>query len=175
MFFKIISIIFNFYLKLRYLNRLKLDGLIFIEGLVSIKIEKGANLVILGNISIRKGSQIIIRKNSFCQIGKGTFFNRNCSLVCRDKVVIGEEVLFGESVKIYDNDHFFDEEKIYKDKFITNEVMIKDYSWIGNDVNILKGTIIPENSIIGSMSLVKSRLATSGIYVGTPVKLLKSR
>jgi len=175
MFYKLIGIIFTIYLKIIYFNRIKLHGFIFTEGLVSIKIHNNAKLIIKGNITLRKGSQILVRENAFCTIGKKVFFNRNCSLVCRKQIIIEDNVLIGESVKIYDNDHYIDSKKIYRDKYITSSILIEKNTWIGNNVNVLKGSSILKNSIIGAMSLVKTKLPKSGIYVGIPVKILKER
>ena len=64
MFYKLIGIIFTIYLKIIYFNRIKLHGFIFAEGLVSIKIHNNAKLIIKGNITLRKGSQILVRENA---------------------------------------------------------------------------------------------------------------
>ena len=105
MFFRLlkkgIGIPYTIYLKLYYFKQLEIKGLIFPEGFVSISIHKGAKLIIKGNITLRQGTQILIRENARCVIGKKVFFNRNCSLVCRDNIIIGNSVLLGESVKIY--------------------------------------------------------------------------
>ena len=174
--YKFISILFTFWIRLRYFNSIKLSGFIILEGgFVKINIAKGAQLIIQGNISLRKNTQILIRENAICIIGKGTFFNRNCSVICRESIQIGEDCLFGEDVKIYDNDHFEDVNKIYKKKFKTSKVLIGKNVWVGNNVNILKQSTIYSNSIIGAMSLVTSDLKEPGVFVGIPSKRIKSR
>jgi acetyltransferase-like isoleucine patch superfamily enzyme len=173
MLYKFIGILYTIILKLIYFKRLKLKGFILPEGFITIKIAKGGKLIINGNISLRQGSQILVRENALCIIGNKVFFNRNCSVVCREQIIIEDNVLMGESVKIYDNDHLIDGYNVFRDKFTCSKVLVGKNVWIGNDVNILKGSTIFKNSIIGSMSLVKSNLLKSGIYVGIPVKLLK--
>ena len=174
--YRIFSILFTSYLKLRYFNRIKLSGVIILDGgFAKISIAKGAKLVIKGNISLRKNTQILVRENAVCVIGKGSFFNRNCSLICRENIEIGNDCLFGEDVKIYDNDHFVDANKIYKKKFKTSKVFIGKNVWVGNNVNILKQSMIYSNSIIGAMSLVTSDLKEPGVFVGIPSKRIKSR
>tara|TARA_B110000196_G_C20828629_1_gene512702 strand:+ start:133 stop:660 length:528 start_codon:yes stop_codon:yes gene_type:complete len=174
--YRVFSILFTGYLKLRYWNRIKLSGIIILdEGFAKISIDKGAKLIIEGNVSLRKNTQILIRENAICIIGKGSFFNRNCSIVCRDNIEIGQDCLFGEGVKIYDNDHFVDANKIYKKKFKTSKVLIGKNVWVGNNVNILKQAMIYSNSIIGAMSLVTSDLKEPGVFVGIPAKRIKSR
>jgi acetyltransferase-like isoleucine patch superfamily enzyme len=176
MIYKFISILFTFWIRLRYFNRIKLSGIIILdEGFAKISIDKGAKLIIKGNVSLRKNTQILIRENAICIIGKGSFFNRNCSIVCRKNIEIGEDCLFGEDVKIYDNDHLVDANKIYKKKFKTSKVLIGKNVWVGNNVNILKQSIIYSNSIIGAMSLVTSDLKEPGVFVGIPAKRIKSR
>ena len=174
--YKIFSILFTGFLKIRYFNRIKLFGIIILDGgFAKISIAKGAKLIIKGNISLRKNTQILVRENAICIVGKGTFFNRNCSIVCRKHIEIGEDCLFGEDVKIYDNDHFVDANKIFKKKFKTSKVLIGKNVWVGNNVNILKQSMIYSNSIIGAMSLVTSDLKEPGVFVGIPAKRIKSR
>ena len=174
--YKILSILFTGYLKLRYFNRIQLSGFIILDGgFVRIDIAKRAKLIIKGHISLRKNTQILVRENALCVIGKGSFLNRNCSVICRENIEIGEDCLFGEDVKIYDNDHVMDSNKIYKKKFTTSKVLIGKNVWVGNNVNILKDSTIYSNSIIGAMSLVGSDLKGSGVFVGIPVKRIKSR
>lgn len=138
-------------------------------GFFKIEIAKNAKLIIEGDITLKSGTIIGVRKNSILKIGKGCFFNRNCSIVCREEIDIGNSCLFGESVKIYDNNHKVSLGKIYRDSYDTSPIVIEEGCWIANDVNILKGSFIPKNSVIGAMSLVNKKLDDSGIYAGIPV------
>lgn len=170
----LVSVLYTIYLKLRFGRRIILKGLVKPEGFIKIYLEKDSKLVIDGNISLRSFAQIIVRSGAFCSIGKGCFFNRGCSVVCREKIIIGSETLFGEYVKVYDNDHKIINSIPNKSNFETEPIIIGGNSWIANDVNILKGSEIPNNTVVGAMSLVNKKHELSGIYIGIPAKLFKS-
>ena len=167
------ALVFSFFLKIKYRSRIKLGGVIRVEGKVKVSISRGACLVINGPISIKGQTQILIREGAYCEIGKRTFINRNCSIVCRESIIVGDSVLFGESVKVYDNDHKIINSVVSNGEFNTAPIVIGDNAWIANDVNVLKGSKIPSSTVIGAMSLVNKPLEKCGVYVGIPVRLIK--
>jgi len=172
-FFRIYSEIYNLYLRFLCKN-INLKGRIIFDGFSNIEISKNAQIDILGTITLRSGVLIAVRNDAKLLIKDGCFFNRNISIVCRENIEIGKCSIFGENVKIYDNDHRVVNDITCRNIFDTKEIIIGDYCWIGNDVNILKGSIIKDKTIIGAMSLVKGKLNKQGIYVGIPVKPLVS-
>lgn len=170
---KIYNFIYLIYLKLFYFNRVKIHGKVKSKSFLKLEIGRNAFLTINGNLSIQENVLIAIRKNSSLIIGKNCFFNRDCSIVSRIKVEIGDNCMFGEQVKIYDNNHQISNGQIYRDKYDVEAILIGNNCWIANDVNILKGSIIPSNTVIASMSLVNKKLDLSGIYAGIPVQYRK--
>ena len=55
------------------------------------------------------------------------------------------------------------------------DIIIGDNVWIASKVNILKGTNIPNNTVISSGSIIKGILDEENcIYTGLPIKILKS-
>lgn len=167
-FYKIYQIFYLLFLKITKRGRFVIRGKFISCGFFRIEIAKNAKLVIEGDITLKSGTIIGVRKNAVLTIGSGCFFNRNCSIVCREQIDIGKDCLFGESVKIYDNNHRVSLGKIDKDIYDTSPIVIEEGCWIANDVNILKGSFIPKNSVVGAMSLVNKRFETSGIYAGIP-------
>ena len=173
MFFKIYTYIYISYLKLIKRGRLKVKGKISSDRFFRIEIARNAELVINGNIDIKSNVLIAVRKNAKLLIGNGCFFNRNCSIVCRETILIGNDCMFGENVKIYDHDHKIENKTISKTLYNTGKITIESNCWIANDVNILKSSYIRSSSVVGAMSLVNRPLEKSGIYIGIPVSLKK--
>jgi acetyltransferase-like isoleucine patch superfamily enzyme len=165
------SAIYTLYLKFFFKN-INISGHIISNGFFNIEISKNAKLDISGKIALRSNTLIAIRNGAKLTIGDGCFFNRNVSIVCREEIKIGKNSIFGENVKIYDNDHRVVNGITCHNVFDTKKIIIGDNCWVGNDVNILKGSIIKNKTIVGAMSLVKGELYKEGIYVGIPVKLL---
>jgi len=173
-FFRVYSVIYTLYLRFFYKN-INLNGRIISNGFYSIEVSNNAKLEIVGNLTLRSGVLIAVRNNAKLVINNGCFFNRNATIVCRENIQIGKNSIFGENVKIYDNDHRVVQGKVYKNKFNTKKIVIGDNCWIGNDVNILMGSIIKNRTIIGAMSLVKGELDKEGTYAGIPVKHLSCK
>jgi len=170
-FFRIYGVIYISYLRF-FCKNINIKGRILSEGFFKIDVSKNAYLNILGNVVLRSNVLLAVRDNASLTINKNCFFNRNTSIVCRENIEIGSNSIFGENVKIYDNDHKIINGVVCRNKFSTKKIIIGDYCWIGNDVNILKGSIIRDKTIIGAMSLVKRELNKEGVYAGIPVSFL---
>jgi acetyltransferase-like isoleucine patch superfamily enzyme len=53
-------------------------------------------------------------------------------------------------------------------------IKIGNHVWIGNDVKIYKGTVIPNNCVIASHSVVKGVFTQeNSLIAGCPAKLIK--
>lgn len=100
------------------------------------------------------------------EIGCNVFFNKNVSINAKEKIIIGNNILFGEGVKIYDHDHDYKEgfEKL-KNNFISKPVYVGDNVWIGSDVIILNGVSIGSDSIIGAGSIITKDVPRNTILI----------
>lgn len=100
----------------------------------------------------RKNLNIVIVGDGVLTIGKGCFFNNDCSINVLQRIAIGRNCIFGENVRIYDHNHRYKEfDTLIKDQgFTTNEIVIEDDCWIGSNVTILKGVHIGKHSVVGA-------------------------
>ncbi len=117
----------------------------------------GKGYIELGGRSRNRGNVVIesIRKESRLIIGSNVFFNRNDMIVCMNKIVIGDNCMFGPNVYIYDHDHCFTKERVYPYEYQTCEVLIGNNVWCGANVVILRGTVIGDGAVIGAGTVVK--------------------
>lgn len=117
-----------------------------------------------GNIELNMGS--ILEKNvrlsaidgGYLTVGKNVYFNEYCRVICRDKIMIGDNTLFGPNVCIFDHDHTFDYNGVSRDEFKCSPVIIEENCWIGVGTIILRGTHIGKGTIIGAGSIVKGEI-----------------
>jgi len=174
LFYKFYNSLYVLYLRVFYFKRFKLKGRISSNGFFYIELARGAQLIITGNITLSRGTLLAVRKNSILQIGHGCFFNRQCSIVARNSIVIGEDILVGENVKIYDNDHKIVNGIVSKNEYSTDPIVIGDRCWLANDVHVLRGSVLPNDTVIAAKGLVNRVLDVSGIYAGIPVVYKKS-
>lgn len=150
------------YYKIKYGSQLKIK---------SIDFEKNSSLKIVGkNGTIIIGENFRLKSNSFVstvggniEIGDYCFFNRNCNLVSRQKVHIGNMVSFGPNVSVFDHDHKFDSQKVYDMDYKTGDIEIGDGCWIGAGAVILRNTHIGEGSVIGAGTVVKGDIPPHSI------------
>lgn len=114
----------------------------------------------------RDDCKILVANSGELTIEKNVFFNNDCSVNCLEKIVIGENTIFGEGVKIYDHNH-----KIYKtnqlevdrENFANAPVIIGKNCWISSNVIILKGVTIGDNCIVGAGCIIHKSIPQNTI------------
>ena len=114
-------------------------------------------------------------------IGKNVQINDYVHISARERIEIRDNVLIASKVFISDLDHgcylsnkFFDINIIPKERFLFSKPVIIDRNvWIGENVSILSGVEIGENSIIGAGSVVTKNIPKNTIAVGNPARVIK--
>lgn len=132
---------------------------------------KNAKIIFNGKASLSKG--ISIRNSGTVSFGNNFYCNCNMSIICSKQISFGDNCILGWNVHIRDCDGhslYQNGERINPNK----AVQIGNHVWIGQDVKILKGTVIPENSVIAMNSCVtKSFTEPKTIIGGYPAKVIK--
>lgn len=127
----------------------------------NIKIAKGATMSLHG---IRTNDNVnLVSVSGSLTIGNGVSFNRNCIVICRKKITIGDNCIFGPNVCIYDHDHLFSKTGIENNQYKSSEIIIEPGCWIGAGVIILRGTHIGKNSVIGAGVVLKGKVPSNSL------------
>ena len=145
-------------------------------------------LSIQGNISIGKaficrtspGGQprITVNQNAELTIGDFSGIN-NVTLLCHNKIHIGNHVNIGNGSYIYDSNFHSLDWNIRKDRIKDTSnaksapIHIGDYVFIGARCIIGKGITIGEKSIIAAGSVVTKNVPAGEIWGGNPAKFIK--
>ena len=110
------------------------------------------------------------------EFGNNVFFNKNCNIVCRQKIKIGNNCLFGPNVSIYDHDHgtLLSQGTFFEQEFYSEEIKIGNNVWIGTGAVILKGVTIEDNVVVGANAVVTKNLEKNSFYGGIPAKKIKA-
>jgi acetyltransferase-like isoleucine patch superfamily enzyme len=136
----------------------------------NLKVKKDLSSYIDPTTSIRNPSNI--------SIGNNTFVNKECFLWAGNtaKIHIGNDVLFGPSVKVMSANHTFIGNKLIRlGKWSELDVSIGNNVWLGANVIILPGSVIPDNSIVGAGSVVNKKFRNGyTLYAGIPAKMKQS-
>ena len=135
----------NIYSHIRVLCKLLIYKLLF-WGKVSFS----------SHIHFRRGFSLLVLEHGKVQIDRYVFFNNECSIVSREYVFIGAYTMMGENVKIYDHNHSISSPDILKrdQGFRKRPVRVGQNCWIGNNVTLLGGADIGDNSVIGAGCII---------------------
>ena len=134
-------------------------------------ISQNSKLVFKGKTSISRG--ILLRSSGKIIFGSNFYCNCNLSIICANSIEFGDDCILVWNVHIRDCDGhsiYQNGEKINKSKKVT----IGNHVWIGQDVKILKGVVIPKDSVVAMNSCVTKKFDFNNIIIGgSPAKIIK--
>ena len=93
----------------------------------------------------------------------------------KTKVKIGDDCMFSSSIHLKTNDgHILYDTT--KEQFITpKDVIIGNHVWVGAYAKIMKGSVIPNNCIVGLNAVVTKKFDTETVTIGgSPARVLKT-
>lgn len=121
-----------------------------------IRIHRGGSLCIGNHLSAQKRVLISVLPGAKLKIGNNLSLNTDCTIISRDKITIGNDVIFGPGCKVYDHDHDYNKKGFERrTSFVTSAVSIGDGVWFGANCIVLKGTTIGNNCVFGAGSIIK--------------------
>ena len=141
---------------IKKLGKLKCGTRVAFGKRVDIITRKNGKIIIGNGSSIAQYSYISTVGGNII-IGKNVTMNRNVTIVCHEKISIGNSCSLGPGVTIYNHDHKFGKTGRIKG-FNKSEVFIGENCWIGANVIILRGTRIGRNCVIGAGCVVKGEI-----------------
>lgn len=108
-------------------------------------------------------------------IGDNVATNNNLSIVCIEKIIIGDNCLIGHNVELIDCDgHPIDPFMRRASDGLVEPITIGKNVWIGNNVTILRGTQIGDNSVVATGAVVKGKFESNTIIGGVPAKVIRN-
>jgi acetyltransferase-like isoleucine patch superfamily enzyme len=143
----------------------------------SISIYGEYNSVIIGKNCRLKNVEIHIEdNNNSLLIGNNTTIAGKTHLACIEgtKITIGEDCMFSKDIvfRTGDSHSIIDENGIRINP--SKDIGIGNHVWIGNKVIILKGSVVHENCIVGTGSIVTKQFDKTGVIIsGYPAKIIK--
>ncbi|ENM5906514.1 acyltransferase [Vibrio mimicus] len=135
------------------------------------------NQLIIHDRANLKGVTIeLYGNNCLLEIGANCVIGENCFLSCREKnikLIIGEECMFSRNVKIMTSDGH---NIVRKNERINQarSIAIGNHVWLADNVTILKGVHIGNDSMVGINSTLTKSIETNVIAVGNPAKVIQN-
>ncbi|MDL2323266.1 hypothetical protein LJC52_04685 [Bacteroidales bacterium OttesenSCG-928-A17] len=134
-------------------------------------------LIFKGRANIGRGSAISIDESSKLILGNNFMITAQSSIICAGNkdIQFGNDNLLSWKISVMNADSH----NIYLkgSNRLVNEakdIVIGDRVWIGCNSLILKGSVIPDDSIIAANSTISSELKdVNCIYTGMPVSVLR--
>lgn len=145
---------------------------------VIISISRKAKIIFTGITEIGCGCLLRVDNEGTLKFGKNVRIGAKTKLFCEDSILFGNEIRISWECQIFDTSFHFIQNTLNKDIFPkTAPIEIGSYNWFGNRVNIMKGTITPNNTIIASNSLCNknySNIPPYSLLAGQPAKIVKT-
>jgi len=115
-------------------------------------------------------------KESLIIIGQNVASNNGLLIVSAERIEIGNDCLIGKDVQMIDCDgHGLAPSERRNSIGKVKPIVIGRNVWIGNNVIILKGTEIGDNSVIGAGAVITGGKFPSNVVIaGNPAKVVKS-
>jgi carbonic anhydrase/acetyltransferase-like protein (isoleucine patch superfamily) len=139
-----------------------------------IDIQKMGKLILKGDAHIGHGAVICVKQQGTLTIGKNFAISGTTRLICTRNILIGNDVQFSWDTLVMDSDahKIWDKNNI---KFNNCEsIIIGNKVWIAANCTLLKGTVIQDNCVIASNSLLnKTYLYSNRIIGGIPAREIK--
>jgi len=134
--------------------------------------------VFKGYVHFGKDVYFQVAKNAYFEMGNFSCLGSQTTLICRERIVIGDYVRVAYETQILDSIfHQLIDLKTNTKKEKTAPISIGNYNWIGNRSTIMKGTKTSDYTIIGSNSLCNKdyiHLGSHNVIGGIPAKLLQT-
>lgn len=125
----------------------------------------GVDLRCLGPVHVTRHTEIAdhVRMHGAWVSGNGRF-------------VVGRYSHLGEELRVFTRNHNYNGEAIpYDDTYVTKDVVVGDFVWIGVRALLLPGTKIGEGAIIQAGSVVHGEIPPLAIAGGNPAKVFAYR
>lgn len=136
-------------------------------------------MVVRGDLIIYNGFSLFINRGAVFAVGNGITVGHNAIMMCYHSISMGDFSRFSTGLYMIDTNghHIMDIEKRTIDS-IVRRIDIGGYSWIGNNVSVARGTVLPGHTIVANKSLVNRDYTKDvpeySIIAGTPAKLIKT-
>lgn len=136
-----------------------------------LDIRKDGKVVFEGTARFSKGTRLSVKESGTILFGDGFSSNANLIVNCANQINIGNDVLFGRDITIMDNDggHTIKDEDTGEVINPSKPINIGNHVWIGYGCNVLKGSMIPDGTVVACNSTTsKEYIDLNSIIAGTP-------
>jgi len=143
-------------------GRIKFHAIEIISPRTRIRVANRGKIKLGRKCGFEEGTLIRSSGGKIC-IGDGVYINRNCNIVAKESITIGNGTTIGPNVCIYDHDHAFGINKTLDYRIAP--VVIEKNAWIGANAIILKGVTIGHGSVIGAGTIITKNVPAQTVII----------
>jgi len=142
----------------------------------SVDVQNPRNVFIGEASVIYKNTSIYPGENGKFRIGKNSHIAPfGYLLIDKNTLEIGDNVAVGPFCTfICHSNNIEGENELFTKNYLDGDIKLGDNIFIGAQCTILPGTVIEDNVVIASNSVVKGRLNSNYVYGGSPAKEIKA-
>lgn len=137
-------------------------------------VDEQSNLIFRGSFAMSKGGCLKVTSGGNMVCGNRVTFNSHSKVLCTHDIKIGNNVRLGWDTMLKDGDgHAICDEtgKVFNDN---RPIIIGNDVWVGAEVSLLKGAVIPDGSVVGFRALVTKKFEQANVIIaGSPAKIVK--
>lgn len=135
--------------------------------------EVTGRVIFEGNAEIGHGSKISVGETGQLQLGRNFAITAESAIIAYKKVAFGNDCLLSWDILIMDTDFHPITNAQSEIQNPPAEIIIGNNVWIGCRSLILKGSVIPDGSVIAANSLVSKKLSgTNQVFGSQPLSVL---
>ena len=129
-----------------------------------------------GKASFARGTQLIVGKDGIIEFGSNFRSNSDCIFNSNNRITFGNDNLLAWRNTFLDSDgHSIVDIETQLSTNETGTIITGDHVWICPECSLLKGAIIPSNSIVATKSVVtKSFESDSHVLIGSNTVLKRN-
>ncbi len=126
-----------------------------------------------GNCTLAEGVSLKAIDGGILRIGNNVSFNLHNTVLCKKRIIIGNNVMTGWNVLMSDGDGHSLYNKNGELRNNKMPIVIGDNVWLGANSTLLKGSTIYEGAIVGYGSVVNRAFPESNVILaGAPAKIV---
>lgn len=136
-------------------NRLEIKSGSTIISNTSFWMQHGCNEIVIGHDSTMEGGHLAATEGT--------------------KIIIGDDCMFSSDIEMRTGDsHSIIDTCTNKRVNQAENITIGNHVWLTAHVRVMKGAVVPDNSIVGNSALVTKKFETeNALYAGIPAKHVK--
>lgn len=172
------SVVFGRSITIRHPHKISIGDNVIIDDYAVLDAKgEDSRIEIDRDVIIGRGT-VLSCKGGILSIGSSTNIAMHCFIQSGKETVIGKNVLFAPYCYVIGGgDHRTSrtDVPIISQGQVVRGITIEDNCWIGAGVNVLDGTHIGRDSIIGAGAVVNSDIPEFSIAVGVPARVTRRR